>query len=128
MRVFRQGQGHQENTRLRGDVASHVAQVIPQIDAEIGEIDHLWMETSWRSLLDGPVFAVFLIPCPHPTADGVRARKDQALAGNSRKPGRPSADQAGTNTRVNASTTVSSAALLLIFFALGSLGRILANQ
>ena len=46
MRIFRQGQGNQETTRLRGDVACHVAQVIPQIDAEIGEIDHLWMETS----------------------------------------------------------------------------------
>jgi hypothetical protein len=28
-------------------VACHVAQTIPQIDAEIGEIDHLWMETSY---------------------------------------------------------------------------------
>jgi len=27
-------------------VAGHVAQVILRIDAEIGEIDHLWMETS----------------------------------------------------------------------------------
>ena len=47
MRIFRQGQGHQETTRLRGDVASHVAQAIPKIDAEIGEIDHLWMETRY---------------------------------------------------------------------------------
>ncbi len=37
---------------LRGDVACHVAQVIPQIDkranviGRIGEIDHFWMETS----------------------------------------------------------------------------------
>ena len=46
MRIFRQGQGHQETIRLRGDVAGHVAQAIPQVDAEIGEIDHLWMETT----------------------------------------------------------------------------------
>jgi len=46
MRIFRQGKGHQESTRLRGDVACHVAQAIQQIHAEIGEIDHLWMETS----------------------------------------------------------------------------------
>ena len=45
MRIFRQGQGNQETTRLRRDVASHVAQAIPQIDTEIDEIDHLWMET-----------------------------------------------------------------------------------
>ena len=32
---------------MRGDVAGHVAQAIPQVDAEIGEIDHLWMETSY---------------------------------------------------------------------------------
>ena len=31
---------------LRGDVACHVAQAILQIDAEIGEIDHFWMETN----------------------------------------------------------------------------------
>ncbi len=30
---------------LRGDVACHVAQSTPQIDAEIGEIDLFWMET-----------------------------------------------------------------------------------
>jgi len=46
MRIFRQYQGNQESTRLRGDVACRVAQVIPQIDAEIGEIDRLWMETN----------------------------------------------------------------------------------
>ena len=34
---------------MRGDVACHVAQAIPQIDAEIGEIDHLWMETSYMT-------------------------------------------------------------------------------
>jgi hypothetical protein len=28
-------------------VACHVAQAIPQIDAEIGEIDYLWMETGY---------------------------------------------------------------------------------
>ena len=32
---------------MRGDVAGHVAQAIPLVDAEIGEIDHLWMETSY---------------------------------------------------------------------------------
>jgi len=31
---------------LRGDVACHVAQANPKIDAEIGEIGHLWMETN----------------------------------------------------------------------------------
>ena len=31
---------------LRGDVAGHVAQVIPLIDAGIGKIGHLWMENS----------------------------------------------------------------------------------
>ena len=68
MRIFRQGQGlfrkiaeldsiyaarqgwgpcmvPSQLKGLRGDVACHVAQVIPQIDAEIGGIDHLWMET-----------------------------------------------------------------------------------
>ena len=36
---------------LRGDVACYVAQAILLIDTEIGEIDHLWMETRvlrWR--------------------------------------------------------------------------------
>ncbi len=47
MRIFRQGKGHQENTRLRGDVACHVAQGTTPIDAEIGEIDHFWMETNY---------------------------------------------------------------------------------
>ena len=47
MRIFRQGQGHQENIRLRGDVVPpRGTQAIAQIDAEIGEIDHLWMETN----------------------------------------------------------------------------------
>ncbi len=45
MRMFRQYQGNQEATQLRGDVGNHVAQATPQIDAEIGEIDHFWMET-----------------------------------------------------------------------------------
>jgi len=31
---------------LRGDVLEYVAQGIPQIDAEIAEKGHLWMETS----------------------------------------------------------------------------------
>jgi hypothetical protein len=34
-----------EGKGSRGDVASHVAQAIPPADVEIGEIDHLWMET-----------------------------------------------------------------------------------
>lgn len=40
---------------LRGDVACYVAQTIPQIDAtyktQIGEINHLWMETRlyWKA-------------------------------------------------------------------------------
>ncbi len=34
-----------EVKELRGDVACYVAQAIPQTDAEIGGIDHLWMET-----------------------------------------------------------------------------------
>ncbi len=46
MRIFRQGQGHQETTRFRGDVACHVAQGTTQIDADIGEIDHFWMENA----------------------------------------------------------------------------------
>ncbi len=68
MRIFRQGQGlfrriaeldsinaarkgwgpwtvPSQIKELRGDVACHVAQATPQIDAEIGEIDHFWMET-----------------------------------------------------------------------------------
>ncbi len=45
MRIFRQYQGNQEATQLRGDVACHVAQATPQVDAEIGEIDDFWMET-----------------------------------------------------------------------------------
>ena len=31
---------------LRGGILKYVAQVIPQIDAEIGKIGHLWMETN----------------------------------------------------------------------------------
>ncbi len=31
---------------MRGDVACHVAQAILLIDAEIGKIDHFWMETN----------------------------------------------------------------------------------
>ena len=31
---------------LRGGVASYAAQAIALIDAEIGQKDHLWMETS----------------------------------------------------------------------------------
>ena len=46
MRIFRQGQGIHESAHLRGDVACHVAQANPKIDAEIGEIDHFWMDTS----------------------------------------------------------------------------------
>ncbi len=52
MRIFRQGQGHQETTRLRGDVVPPCGtQAIPPIGAEIGEIDHLWME---RPMLCSP--------------------------------------------------------------------------
>ncbi len=35
----------QEIKRLRGDVAGYVAQTKAPIDAEIGQKDHLWMET-----------------------------------------------------------------------------------
>jgi hypothetical protein len=68
MRIFRQGQGlfrriaeldstcaarqgwgpwmaPSQIKGLRGDVACHVAQAIQRIDAEIGEIGHLWMKT-----------------------------------------------------------------------------------
>ncbi|NVM22719.1 MAG: hypothetical protein HWN68_13180 [Desulfobacterales bacterium] len=34
---------------LRGDVRRYVAQAIPQIDAEIAEKGHLWMETNYKS-------------------------------------------------------------------------------
>jgi hypothetical protein len=37
---------------LRGDVHWYVAQAIPQIDAEIAEKGHFWMETSSFSLLE----------------------------------------------------------------------------
>ncbi len=39
-----------EIKELRGDVACHVAQATPQIDAEIDEIDHLWMETTYNHI------------------------------------------------------------------------------
>ncbi len=32
---------------MRGDVACHAAQAVSQIDAEIGGIDHFWMETNY---------------------------------------------------------------------------------
>ena len=35
-----------EIKRLRGDVACYVAQASAPIDAEIGQKDHFWMETS----------------------------------------------------------------------------------
>ena len=35
-----------EIKRLRGGVACYAAQATAPIDAEIGKIDHLWMETS----------------------------------------------------------------------------------
>jgi len=35
---------------LRGGVPRYVAQAIPQIDAEIAEKGHLWMETSWARI------------------------------------------------------------------------------
>ena len=44
MRIFVQGQGNQG---LCGDVAGYVAQTNAPIDAEIGQKDHLWMETSY---------------------------------------------------------------------------------
>jgi hypothetical protein len=50
MRIFRQGQGNQGLARRRGH-AEGVTQAIPQIDAEIGGIDHLWMETSYGNCI-----------------------------------------------------------------------------
>jgi len=38
--------------RLCGDVAGYVAQTNAPIDAEIGQKDHLWMETSYIELKD----------------------------------------------------------------------------
>jgi hypothetical protein len=38
-----------EIKRLCGDVAGYVAQTNAPIDAEIGQKDHLWMETSYAS-------------------------------------------------------------------------------
>ncbi len=37
-----------EIKRLCGDVAGYVAQIKAPIDAEIGQKDHLWMETNCR--------------------------------------------------------------------------------
>lgn len=34
-----------EIKEMRGDVHVYLAQAIPQIDAEIGQKDHFWMET-----------------------------------------------------------------------------------
>ena len=89
MRIFRQGQGlfrriaeldsihaahqgwgpwmiHSQIKGLRGDVAGHVAQAISKIDAEIGKIDHLWMETNWLSsssnLLSSPLLVLTWMP------------------------------------------------------------------
>jgi len=36
-----------ESKRLCGDVAGYVAQTNAPIDAEIGQKDHLWMETKY---------------------------------------------------------------------------------
>jgi hypothetical protein len=41
-----------EIKRLCGDVAGYVAQTNAPIDAEIGQKDHLWMETSYIELKD----------------------------------------------------------------------------
>jgi len=38
-----------EIKRLCGDLAGYVAQTNAPIDAEIGQKDHLWMETSYIS-------------------------------------------------------------------------------
>ena len=35
-----------QSKELRGGVLGYVAQAIPQIDAEIAEKGHLWMETN----------------------------------------------------------------------------------
>jgi len=37
-----------EIKRLCGDVAGYVAQTNAPIDAEIGQKDHLWMETNYK--------------------------------------------------------------------------------
>jgi len=37
-----------EIKRLCGDVAGYVAQTNAPIDAEIGQKDHLWMETNYQ--------------------------------------------------------------------------------
>ncbi len=43
----------------------YVAQAIPQIDAEIAENGHLWMETSWFSSLPFALTAkVLCAKCP----------------------------------------------------------------
>jgi len=40
--------------RLCGDVAGYVAQTNASIDAEIGQKDHLWMETNWLGVNKHP--------------------------------------------------------------------------
>jgi hypothetical protein len=36
-----------EIKHLRGDIVCYAAQASAQIDAGIGQKDHLWMETNW---------------------------------------------------------------------------------
>jgi hypothetical protein len=53
-RRTRQGEGMAAPSQfkgLRGAVPRYVAQAIPQIDAEIAEKCHLWMETSYLPFL-----------------------------------------------------------------------------
>ena len=52
-----------EIKRLCGDVAGYVAQANAPIDAEIGQKDHLWMETSYHlgaCIIGGKVCACLL--------------------------------------------------------------------
>jgi hypothetical protein len=49
-------------TRLSGDVAGYVAQTNAPIDAEIGQKDHLWMETtSSYNPVNGKAEAIFIV-------------------------------------------------------------------
>jgi len=48
---------------LRGGIRWYAAQAIPPIDAEIGQKDHLWMETNYIPAFPGRFFYQCTIEC-----------------------------------------------------------------
>ena len=76
---------------LRGGVLQYVAQVIPQIDAEIAEKGHFWMETSYSIFKKEQWDGEFWTDEYHITAVGVRANRD-TVKKYVQKPDNPKSD------------------------------------